>query len=291
MKKLTVLFASALLALALVAPASAGPVTEWNWAYNAGFSFVADTWSPVGTNINKTDYTTLNWDLPSGGTANLPQTIYWGTQWSDEAHAQVPADNPSKITLSPIEYGDADYTTIVTDGPDTVVSYSTHYNFEVAGPTLTYGIVKSTFLLTPVPTDPGASSDPAYVANLEFVFFETPNVAPDGYVGDWISDDVFILLSTDLTSQDFWYDGYHYIFNFEGSYDVIDSAYIAHLIYLGYTDLDVNETYYGWVTAEGEVTTFASLVNVTQVVPEPSTFILLGAGLLGLAGIARRRRS
>lgn len=295
MKKLTVLFASALLALALVAPASAAPVSEWNWAYNAGFVFWSDTGSATGFNINTAHDTTLEWDLPAaGGPEVRPQTLYWGTRWDDEARAQVELgldDNPSRISIEPIDFGDGDYNAITTNGADETVAYLTHYNYEVAGPTLTYGVVRSTFMLTPVPQDPATATDPAYMADLEFYFFETPNNAPDGWVGEWLDEDVFIFASAGLTSQDFWYMGYHYIFNFGGTFAPIPQEYIDHLVYDLEQDLDPEQTYLGWVTPEGATTTFESLVNVTQVVPEPSTFILLGAGLLGLAGIARRRRS
>lgn len=278
MKKLTVMFATALLTLALVVPASAASapvVWDWHWEYNAAFTEWADTGDPVdGSNITAEDPVTLDWDIPSDDSEPGWQTLKWG----------FGNFGPSYININPIAYGDSGYGVIETGEAASTVAHLTHYNYPLnfRSETLTWGLVGSTFKLTPN-APPADQPDPAYYSEFEFMFYETPNDSA-------YPNDVFLLLPGSSTSESFMYEGREYIFNFGSTFEVIPEDYINAL--KANPDFSVPDlpVYLGWTTLENANNVFDTFVTVTAV-PEPSTFILLGAGLLGLVGIARRRRS
>lgn len=69
------------------------------------------------------------------------------------------------------------------------------------------------------------------------------------------------------------------------------NTFAAFTINVGFTKgLDANQAYSGAATAAAGVTYTYELIPTNGEIPEPSTVALIGAGLVGLATAARRRR-
>lgn len=149
-----------------------------------------------------------------------------------------------------------------------------HANFPVRGATLTEATMEATVFLDPIVPDLPIADPLTFTFEIDFE--ETPNVLDgDGNPISPDSDDIFRLVAAPGTFPQFNFD-------YEGRKYVVS-------LFPG-NGLEIIDGLYGFRTKENEITVlpFGFFIQ-TSAIPEPSTSLLIGIGLLGLAGMARRK--
>lgn len=253
-----VLFVMGIMLFGSVASAQAY-VTTWDFDLDYGFtSWTVDEGSSSALPITASDSTVL--DGVSGD-----RRLAWG-----DPTAQ---GNGQRSSI----WFERKTGTVDTNGGLAGVTNLFHANYPILASSdiLSSGVVRSVLTLTPL----GGSDDQVFSTSFDFNFWETSN---DGVY----EEDIFLVASTAQSEFSFLYDDVEYLVSFMSSFNEVPSAALDDngIIWPG--------TPFGWTTVENMTNEEKTFFSVSAApVPEPSTFIIFGLGLLGIPLLRRFRRN
>lgn len=252
---------------AVLAMSAAGAAPIANWTYEVTSAF--DTSAAATTFVNSGTHP---------GPVN-PNTGYWTSssllQWG-AINGSIAAGTRSGLEISNSPANGA----VTTNGAYVATNSYTHHNSADLGAnsyTLSTTKIDSTLSLTS-PTD-----QRQFATSYSVYFTETPNTnatcpsAPEATP----CSDIFVLAGGFGSS--FTVDGYLYTFQFISD-PLFTQLTSAQCVAAGY-----QQGCFGFATPEGQDHTVDFKFRlVAMEVPEPATGALIGAGLLGVAGVRRR---
>ncbi|MGE4519397.1 MAG: THxN family PEP-CTERM protein [Desulfobacteraceae bacterium] len=235
----------------------AAPINNWNFDIQYGFSNYND--GVDGLNPN----TEFN---------NLPTTLKWGSKGvisgNYYSYSSISV-NPASIN-STIELGEQKTGIVLR-----------HENNQISEGLFTYeNYLETATLSSRLTITPEGLKSQSWEKYFDIKFFETPNNSNH-------PSDIFMVTGFGSLEEVFKIDGYVYktIFAVE-DFEPLTSEQKNLL------GLDISSEYFGFITPESQTTeknSWFSIELVASPVPEPSTLILFGLGLVGLAGIARKK--
>ncbi len=265
MKKFFLITATMLIFLTgTVLTASATFYTDWVYDIQYGFSGFSPNSGVVGS-------------IPNTAFNDYPTVLTWG---NSTGYGQ------SSLVVNP--YGIDGTTTLdIPSGSTPFIAGPTltHNNRPITGTTLTDATLASHLNIHPY-LQPGLNVD--YYFSVEF--FETPNDSSH-------PSDIFVIkgLESFLFPFSIGSDPQQYVLDFDidGLTNIGgNAATVAYLATVGYA-LPSNAV--GFITNENTSNNFNTKFRIMgkeayeSTVPEPTTLLLLGFGLLGVAGVSRKK--